>query len=126
MIIEPDLAYYAALRRKDEELKEISDFLDGKMDRQQYENYSKYFESTYIFHLMVAKAAKNEIMEKFLGTIFEQIKQADALSFIVEKHIYTNQVGHRNILKAIEEKDAEKAKQLMYEHIYPVYAFFQD
>lgn len=126
LIIEPEMAYYAAIRANEQEINGIKDFLNGKNESKCYENYGEYFESTYNFHVMVAKCAKNEILEKFLETIFEQIKQAEVMTFIVEKHIYTNQVGHMNILNAIEEKNPKKAKKLMFDHIYPVYAFFQE
>ena len=125
LTIEPELAYYAAKRRSEQDLQNMRDFLSGKIDVSKYNTYGDYFEYTYAFHLLVAQAAKNEIMEKFLSAIYGQIKQTETIHFIVEKSIFSNQVGHEKILNAIEKGQCDKAKRLMFDHIYPVYAFLQ-
>ena len=126
IIIEPELAYYAAKRRTEKDLEDMRNFINGIIDENMYETYSQYFEYTYLFHLMIARASKNKLLENFLNTVYNQIKQVEALEFIIEKRIYNNQIGHQKIFEAIEEGNAKKAKKLMFDHIYPVYAFFKE
>lgn len=120
LAVEPELAYLAALRRTDEDLNKMREFLDGKTSAE-YDSYSDFFDSTYTFHLLVAKASKNNIMENFLKNIYSQIKQQDVLQFSVDHSISKNQSSHEKILQQIRQRQPEKAKALMLEHILLVY-----
>lgn len=123
--LEPELAYYAAKRRTEEDLQKMREFLSGITKSSEFNDYASFFDMTYAFHFLIARASQNRIMEKLLVTIYGQIKLEDIVKFAIEKSIYTNQVGHEKIFSAIENQQADKAKKLMFDHIYPVYAFLQ-
>lgn len=125
LALEPELAYLAALKRTDEDLKNMRDFLDNKITAD-YNTYGEYFDDTYMFHFLVAKASKNQIMETFLKTIHKHIKEPEALQFSVDHSIGKNKASHEKIYQAILQQQAPKAKSLMFEHILPVYRFLNE
>lgn len=122
--LEPELAYYAARRHTEEDLKDMQRFLYNMSDLETWSSCDNCLEATYDFHLLIAKASKNEVMYKFLRMVYAQIKQGDAQKFSIEKKIYSNQIGHEKIYEAIECGDCKHAKKLMFDHIYPIYTFF--
>ena len=124
--LEPELAYYAAKRRTEKDLEEMRSFLKEAADIDSMPDYRQYFDRTYMFHIMVANASQNTIMAGFLDMVYGQIKQDDVSQFSIEKKIFKNQVGHDKIFEAIEKQQSNKAKKLMFDHIYPVYAFFHN
>ena len=123
--LEPEIAYLAALKRTDEDLKNMRDFLDNKISAD-YNTYGEYLDDTYVFHFLVARASKNKIMETFLKTLHNHIKNPDALKFSVEHSIGKNKASHEKIYQAIANQQPAKAKALMFEHILPVYRYMNE
>lgn len=116
-IIEPGIAYHAALNRTDDDIALLQNDVDEliECDPKEIEKLAHF---DICFHLHLAEATKNQIMPSLLKPInklFPTVKR-DVLSKIAGAH-EAAKIGHRKILKAVIEKDAEKAQLEMVEHL---------
>jgi GntR family transcriptional regulator, transcriptional repressor for pyruvate dehydrogenase complex len=112
-ILEPGIAEMAALYRTEKELKEIEKTFSTKSALSWEEDYN--------FHMVIAKASKNQIifqLMQFISTTtkkhmndFHQTIQKN--EHIIEK--INNQ--HLNIFLAIKDADSARAKLNMSEHL---------
>ncbi|MBU2491626.1 MAG: FadR family transcriptional regulator [Bacteroidetes bacterium] len=116
-IIEPGIAYYAALNRTEDDIallqKDVDDLVE--CDSKEIEKLAHF---DICFHLHLAEATKNQIMPSLLKPInklFPTVKR-DVLSKIEGGH-NAAKMGHKKILKAVIEQDAEKARHEMISHL---------
>lgn len=116
-IIEPGIAYYAALNRTDDDIallqNDVNDLVN--CDSKEIEKLAHY---DICFHLHLAEATKNQIMPSLLKPInklFPTVKR-DVLSKIEGAH-NAAKYGHKKILNAVIVQDAEKARQEMISHL---------
>jgi len=117
--IEQASAYNAALNRNENDLEEIQkcieDFktLDGDIDFK--------WELDQAFHLAIARASHNFFRIHVIMSIFDFSKEF--IQPIIEGFAETEENAaviaqqHASLLKAIEEKDADHAKEKMKEHL---------
>ncbi|MGN1032390.1 MAG: FadR/GntR family transcriptional regulator [Intestinibacter sp.] len=118
MIIEPNLTYYATLRTNSEDLKKLKKLLEQDINKHHDSEF--FHENDFDFHAELAHFSKNPILENLLITILEQLKESDYNKFnqYVPKSVKDNSFNdHLRILSAMENKDAELAKNIMYEHL---------
>ena len=116
-IIEPGIAYYAALNRTDDDIALLENDVKELIECDS-EEIEKLAHLDICFHLHLAEATQNQIMPSLLKPInklFPTVKR-DVLSKIEGAH-QAAKVGHKKILKAVIEKDAEKARQEMINHL---------
>ena len=116
-IIEPGIAYYAALNRTDDDIlllendiKELTECDSKKIEKLAHLDIC--------FHVHLAESTHNQIIPSLLKPInklFPTVKR-DVLSKIESAH-NAAKVGHTKILKAVIAKDAEKARQEMINHL---------
>jgi DNA-binding GntR family transcriptional regulator len=69
------------------------------------------------FHLSIAETAKNEVISSLLRILFERIYLKYRPEYLGDQRIEEVLKEHRNLLKALENKDIEKAIGLTKEHI---------
>lgn len=69
------------------------------------------------FHLLLAKASGNQILEAIVGLLRKKQEDANEFEVIRRKtgHIYNTE--HRKIFEAIEQRDADMAKLTMRRHL---------
>ena len=118
IIIEPELAYHAALRATDEEIEILRDLFMANANG----NREVFFEQRhdFNFHLFLAKCSKNTILENLLFTILDQLKASEYLKFNLHVDLQTfndSYENHREIAEAIIHKDPLLAKELMFKHL---------
>lgn len=115
LLVEPEMAEYAAERRSEEELESI---------RKAYEKVSdliskgkNHTEADIEFHNEIAKATKNPILQRIVPIIndgiiggYEKTKNNPESAEVVLEH-------HRKIFEAIKSGDKKAAKEYMKEHI---------
>lgn len=97
LIVEPEAAYYAAMRASSEEIANIlclgkqieADIADGN-DRTDAERN---------FHKAIAKAAHNEFMTKLIPVIYQAIDQGVKLSENKRKAVSDTIQDHKSIMK---------------------------
>ncbi|MCI9587123.1 MAG: FadR family transcriptional regulator [Oscillospiraceae bacterium] len=109
LIIEPELVYYACLRITPEELKILSNCV-------WHANPSK---DDFSFHLMMAKFSRNSILFNLLNTLLDQLRTTGYFDFgtYAKDENSTSRMDHENIFAAIEQKDPQRAKAIMYDHL---------
>lgn len=115
IIIEPELAYYAALRTNDENIALLK------------KNFENTFEDVFAdknddfdLHLFVAKCSGNPILENLLFTLLDQLKASDYIEFnfhVQSKYLEDSYRDHKEISKAIISHDPELARELMRKHL---------
>ena len=112
--VESECAYLAAKNRNDE--------LPGRLEKElnlmkkNINNQANFVKHDIRFHMILAKASGNSLLEKSLVTVFSETRenheQMNTL-FGYEDGIYY----HTEILKAVNNRDAVKAYQEMQEHM---------
>ena len=114
MIVETESCYLAAKNATNEVVENLKKYLSIMI-----ENIGKskeFVKADMLFHEEICIASGNHLLEKSLREVFKQTdKNHKQINEILG---YKNGVYyHTAILKAIEEKNAKKAKQLMRDHL---------
>ncbi len=113
-IVESGTARLAAMRATEQEISDMEDLL--LKEEQKY----KYFWINRLdveFHISIAKAAKNAILESLYSQILGMGQQSTAFEYL-RKRIKAGFVSnHRKVLEAIKKRDAAAAEAAMQEHI---------
>ena len=81
------------------------------------ESCARFIEADTAFHLGIARLARNQML---LQAVAEARIQMERIMFAaIDIHYYGEVPGqeHREILRAIQERDPARARQLMYNHI---------
>ena len=115
LLVEPEMAEYAAERRSEEELENIRKAFEKVSDLiSKEENHT---EADIEFHNEIAKATKNPILQRIVPIIndgivggYEKTKNNPEASEVVMDH-------HKKIFEAIKSGDKKAAKEYMKEHI---------
>lgn len=119
LIIEPQLGFLAAERADDEDISALTNMIEKS--KQAIKNGTYTTEIGLDFHMLIAKTAKNKILSKFLNSITDQLGAQRFLN--IKKYLDDNELlkeveNHNEILTCIKNKEANKAKELLYKHIY--------
>ncbi|MDQ0272323.1 FadR/GntR family transcriptional regulator [Cytobacillus purgationiresistens] len=112
-MVEAGLAEMAALNRTELNVEKMNHLLTNPT--------AEGWESDYLFHLAIAEAAGNTIMIHFIEFISTTLKKSmvDFHQFIQSQPAIVQTINeqHFTIFRAIEEKDANQAHNLMIEHL---------
>ncbi|AIF53103.1 FadR/GntR family transcriptional regulator [Pelosinus sp. UFO1] len=113
-IIETECAYIAAQQATDETINNLKKYL-GNM-KNSIDQSEEFVKQDMLFHEEICHATGNRLLENCLKEVFQQTaknhKQMNE-AFGYNDGIYY----HTLLLKAIKNKDARKAKNLMKEHL---------
>lgn len=114
-IIETELCALAAKRAKAEDIRALEESLQEMKDR--VDDPAAFINSNQRFHLCVAKAAKNRILEDFIVKVRDLLRSNIAM--VIEKSaISKRSLGHhQRIFEAIRDGDVSRARKVMAEHI---------
>ena len=115
LLIEPSVAALAAQRRQDEHLRQMKILLD-KMDNAYLhgEDYTPYDADC---HSVIAKAARNDVVERLLPTIHESIQAGYTHTQRVEGSYQRASQCHLDMYRGIMEHDSERARQAAQRHM---------
>lgn len=121
-IIESSYVELAAKRRDYDDLKHLQDAI--KMMENDLHSDTHGEEADWLFHYAIAKATKNDMLLYMIENIADSMKKnTKANRIILFEEEGTPEVlleEHRNIYHAIEKKDGNLAKQLLYNHLHRV------
>lgn len=120
LIVEPECAYLAALRRKPQDLARMEEMLDGFEKAAASGDVAHHFD--YGFHEAIAQATANPRMAQLLATLKFDVSHAVNLwrHMAQMKPWQRTQDAldeHRAIFKLIREQDAEGARRAMRSHV---------
>ena len=118
LILEPKLAAIAAVRVTMSEMSELALYLENSRKAAQTADFEKWDE---LLHQTIAKATDNSLLIS-LFMVIHKVRQSDIWGSLKEasltserRNIYNRQ--HHELVKALKERDAEKAERIMREHL---------
>ena len=115
MIIEGELARLAAMNASQGEIDLMQNIV-RKISHTRDAN--SFFVKDLELHLTIAKASHNPVLNGLMKIIGELIyKETESILEASKEYCERNLKNIKDLVKAIKEKDAIKAKQLMIEHI---------
>jgi len=115
MIIEGELARLAAMNASQGEI-DLMQKIVRKISHTRDAN--SFFVKDLELHLTIAKASHNPVLNGLMKIIGELIyKETESILEASKEYCERNLKNIKDLVKAIKEKDAIKAKQLMIEHI---------
>jgi len=114
-IIETELCALAAKRAEAEDIKALGKSLQEM--KNELDDPAAFINSNQRFHLCIAKAAKNRILEDFVVKVSDLLRSNIAM--VIEKStISKRSLGHhRRIFEAIRKGDVSRARRAMAEHL---------
>jgi GntR family transcriptional regulator, transcriptional repressor for pyruvate dehydrogenase complex len=114
-ILEPEIAALAALRIEDQLLATMREAV-ATMDRSLHDPEA-YIEADLDFHLALAEAAGNPLVLSLLDSIVGLLREQRMRIFQVDGGPERGQFHHKRILAATEERDPERARAAMRDHL---------
>ena len=117
-ILEPDIAALAATRAEEQHLATMREAV-AVMDRSQ-QDPNAYIEADLDFHLSLAEAVDNPIILSLLDSIVGLLREQRMKIFSVEGGPERGQYHHKRILGAVEQRNADAARDAMREHLQQV------
>jgi GntR family transcriptional regulator, transcriptional repressor for pyruvate dehydrogenase complex len=114
-IIEPGIAYYASLNRTKEDLVQLENDLATLDDCE--EGVVEFARLDMSFHLHLANASQNSVIPLILDPIHRLTPELTSVYAAVSNAKQIAQEWHKKILKAVINKEAEKARKFMIEHL---------
>ncbi|WP_100011601.1 FadR/GntR family transcriptional regulator [Lentibacillus sediminis] len=123
--IERELTTLAAERATEEDMTEMKEAITEMKAAIHNRNNTAYIASNIRFHEKIAQSSKNKVMYNLFKSIDNLVSQMQEQTVTMPGVMNDSLKFHQKILKAIRQRDAEKAGKLMVEHIQSVYGFLQ-
>jgi GntR family transcriptional repressor for pyruvate dehydrogenase complex len=114
-MIEPTLAGRAARNASSEDLVYMEDIVQRQ--REKVDRGELAIEEDSEFHYAIARAAKNSVVLKVLDVFMDLLRESREKSLQVEGRLQKSLEGHRQILRAIQRRDAAGAESAMRRHL---------
>lgn len=114
-IIELQTAKLAAERSEEKDLRLLKETIEI-MNSKKTTDF-QYVENDLAFHILVAKASKNKILESILKALKPLLKEAIELTLTNNSRPEITMNFHKKILKQIIDKNPEGAKKCMEQHL---------
>ena len=117
-ILEPEIAALAASRVQEQHLAMMREAI-AVMD-EALRDPDAYIEADLDFHLALAEAAENPIILSLIDSIVGLLREQRLRIFYVDGGPERGQYHHKRILEAVEQHDANKARDAMRAHLQQV------
>jgi GntR family transcriptional regulator, transcriptional repressor for pyruvate dehydrogenase complex len=114
-MLEPPLASRAATHASPDEISEMEEILQRQ--EQKLSRREVAIDEDAEFHYAVALASGNSVVLKVLDILMDLLRDTRERSLQVPGRPQKSLAGHRRILTAIKQRDAEAAKSAMRRHI---------
>lgn len=114
-LIEPEIAALAAVRADAQDIARMEAILEEQA--QQIAKGETGVEADTAFHSILAQTTKNQIILRLDDTLVDSLRETRERSLQVHGRPARSLAGHREILRAIQAKDSEKARRAMLEHL---------
>jgi GntR family transcriptional repressor for pyruvate dehydrogenase complex len=115
--IESGACYLAALRRTEEQVKQLEEIMENMDDAIGFNDYASYSKFDREFHSLILKIAENKILETinnmFGDLISHYVTRINEDQLIIQKSMN----DHWQLLWAIQDGNGEYAKVIMAEHL---------
>lgn len=122
ILLELKTCRLAAIRRTDEDLKQIQNALEAYKDK--VENGKDAVQEDLLFHLAIAEASHNSSLNKFMLIITPKIITNFEKYHVCDKNrAFLGIEEHKAIYIAIKDQDPQRAKQKMKDHFKDLYQY---
>ncbi len=122
ILLELKTVRLAALRRTEEDLKEIEEALEAYSEKVMQGEDA--VQEDLLFHLAIAKASGNSTINTFMLTITPEIITNFTKYHVCDKNVaFTGIQEHRDVYEAIKNKDPQLAKEKMKVHFKMLYQY---
>lgn len=123
--LEKELTYLASTRANSEDFDEIEQTIVDMEVSVRENNQTEYVRSNLEFHKKIAKASKNLVLFNLYESINNLVKHTQESGVTVLGVMNESLNYHKAIFKAMKESNAERASELMVQHINSVQGYFQ-
>ncbi|NMP23643.1 FadR family transcriptional regulator [Sulfobacillus sp. DSM 109850] len=113
-LLEVSAARLAAVNRNDDHLAVMA----GCLARMQREDWEEALGADLEFHLAIAGASGNQVLEQVIGSLSQHTKATMKLSRAIAGTLADLHQKHWELYRAICDGDGERASQLMYVHLH--------
>ncbi len=124
-IIEPYVAQMAAQNATPQEIAEMEQILEKQMEC--IERGGNIIETDSAFHSLLAKAAKNRVMERLLIAVVDLLRESREKYLLDDendKRAKKSLQGHRRVMSAIMSGDCASARKAMLRHLEDIEGIF--
>ncbi|MGB5363760.1 MAG: FadR/GntR family transcriptional regulator [Aureibaculum sp.] len=122
ILLELKTCRLAAIRRTDEDLKQIKDAIDAY--KQKVINGKDAVQEDLLFHLAIAEASHNSSLNKFMLIITPKIITNFEKYHVCNKNrAFLGIQEHKDIYEAIKDQNPQRAKQKMKDHFNDLYQY---
>jgi len=120
-VLEEGIVKVAATQATDEDVEKLEQALERMEDAVLHGDLSRYFQANREFHLAVASATQNSILQGLLHSLLiseeKKLWQESIQRYLTDPDHIKAYVGrHQRLLEAIKERDAALAVREMQEH----------
>ncbi|MCD5412830.1 FadR family transcriptional regulator [Dehalococcoidia bacterium] len=123
-VFEDSIIEFAVDRATDVDIAGIESVLKRMGELADIEDYRRYLEAHRDFHLAIARATRNPVIERVIRLLLDLMRQQlwqeveeDYYLPKDEQHIKESLEKHHQIYAAIKDKDAKLAREKMREHL---------
>ncbi|MFV8829577.1 FadR/GntR family transcriptional regulator [Alkalihalobacterium sp. APHAB7] len=113
-LIEKETSYLAAKRRTSEDLMEIEKAINGM--RENFDQMEMFAKWDLEFHIAVAKASKNPVMQRVITLMIESYRKQVHKFFSIPDVVERVFREHELIYEHIRDGKAKEASRVMYSH----------
>ncbi|MDQ7848816.1 MAG: FadR/GntR family transcriptional regulator [Armatimonadota bacterium] len=114
-IIEPALAYRAAQRASEEDIRAMAEILRRQAAKVRVGEPG--IDEDTAFHYRLATAARNQVILKVMDVLMDLLREGRARSLQVQGRPQRSLEGHRRILAALRRRDPAGAQRAMEQHL---------
>ena len=114
-ILEPEIAAIAAVKATQDDIQRLEQALQT-MD-ETLDDGEKFIEADQQFHYQLAVATQNTFIPVLINAFVDYLQKQRSRIFDVEGGPARGQQHHRNILKAVSERDPDGARNAMRAHM---------
>jgi GntR family transcriptional repressor for pyruvate dehydrogenase complex len=118
LALEPALAAMAAQNANEEQINALE--LAVEKMQANLSDPGRYIEVDNVFHLTLAKAAGNSVLEIFVSATVDLLHQTRKLAIQDPDAIHRSNFHHVEILEAVKARDSQLAFRAMESHIYQI------
>lgn len=113
-LFEREALKYAIHDITDEEIEKLEKTL---LSLEEDTNPEEYYHSDRMLHHLIVKYSRNRRMVNFLNTINAQLERLRRISAMTPRRLEKSKQEHLEILRAIKERDLEKASNCLSVHL---------
>ncbi|HEY7061069.1 MAG TPA: FadR/GntR family transcriptional regulator [Chloroflexota bacterium] len=115
-VIEPGIAAHAAAQATPADVADLEALLDQIAARLQADEDVSELNARW--HFVVARSTHNPLLLMLAAAVVDLMRQADATGLVIREGRERVLAAHRALVQAIRERDGERARTLMAQHIH--------